>query len=275
MTKPMMVLIALFLYLVIRSVFIEPNLLQVTNYEIENNALQGIRVAFLSDFHLKKRDYKRLDNIVRLTNAQKPDIVLLGGDFAKDGNYSNTMDMEIAASKLSLISAPTYAVLGETDWLSNGKDISDNLKNKGIRVLDNSSIRRIVKGRYVDIAGLADISTGRNNIQRALYRTKSPRILITHNPDIYYNVLDDVSMIFAGHTHGGQFVVPYSPPVFVPSKFGAKFASGLITFSHNPMIISRGLGTSTIPIRFNCKPEIVIVDFLKVGEAKKKKKKQK
>ena len=66
----------------------------------------------------------------------------------------------------------------------------------------------------------------------------------------------------AGHTHGGQFVFPFTPPLFVPSKFGSEFASGLITSSKNKMIISKGIGTTGIPLRFNCKPEIVVVDFI-------------
>ena len=70
-------------------------------------------------------------------------------------------------------------------------------------------------------------------------------------------------MIFAGHTHGGQFIIPYLKPLFIPSKYGAEFAFGLVKPSDNQMIISKGLGTSILPIRINCKPEIVIVDFIK------------
>jgi hypothetical protein len=70
-----------------------------------------------------------------------------------------------------------------------------------------------------------------------------------------------VSLILAGHTHGGQFVIPYTPPLFVPSKFGAEFASGLVQNTNNKMIVSRGIGTTGIPIRVNCRPEIVVVEF--------------
>ena len=82
MTKQMMVLIVVVLYVLFRSFFIEPNSIQVTKYQIEDNYLSGIRIAFLTDLHLKKHDFKRLDKIVELTNKNTPDIVLLGGDFA-------------------------------------------------------------------------------------------------------------------------------------------------------------------------------------------------
>ena len=75
--------------------------------------------------------------------------------------------------------------------------------------------------------------------------------------------MDETNLILAGHTHGGQFILPFSPPLFVGSKFGAEFASGLISKTQNKMIISKGLGMSGLPLRLNCKPEIVIVDFIK------------
>lgn len=266
----MMVLIALIVYVFIRSVFVEPNSLEVTKYEIEDNYLQGVRIVFLSDFHLKKRDYKRLDKIVALTNKQLPDMVFMGGDFANGHNYKNSMDMNIAAQKLSLINAPKYTVLGNHDWWSNGKEITAVLKDNGISVLENSAVRTIVRRRYVDIVGMADLTTRQPNIEKALARTRMPRIVLTHNPDIYYNIMEDVSLILAGHTHGGQFIIPFTPPLFVPSKFGAQFASGLIEATHNKMIITRGLGTSVLPVRLNCKPEIVVVDFIPQTTVKKK-----
>lgn len=269
MTKQMMVLIAIIIYVLFRSVFVEPNSLEVTNYEIEDNLLQGVRIVFLSDFHLKKHDYKRLDNIVMLANKQKPDLVFLGGDFANGHNMKNTMDIDIAAQKLNLINAPTYAVLGNHDWWSNGNEITAGLKKNGINVLANSAIRTIVKRRYLDIIGLEDLTTRQPNIERAFMGTRKPRIVLTHNPDLYYDIMEEVSLILAGHTHGGQFIIPFTPPLFVPSKFGSEFASGLISNTHNKMIITRGLGMSVLPVRLNCKPEVVVVDFVKKGTAKK------
>ena len=269
MTKQMMVLIAIIIYVLFRSVFVEPNSLEVTKYEIEDNLLQGVRIVFLSDFHLKKHDYKRLDKIVALTNKQKPDIVLMGGDFANGHNEKSTMDMNIAAQKLNLINAPTYTVLGSYDWYSNGEKITSILRKNGINVLANSAIRTIVKRRYLDIIGLEDLKTRQPNVERAFYGTRKPRIVLTHNPDIYYDIMEEVSLILAGYTHGGQFILPFTPPLFVPSKFGSEFASGLILNTHNKMIITRGLGTSVLPVRLNCKPEIVVVDFVKKGTAKK------
>ena len=262
MNKQTIILLALIVFVLFRSFIVEPNSLEVTKYEIQDSQLAGARIVFLSDFHLKKHDYKRLNQVVKLTKKQNPDIVLIGGDFARGHDASATMDINIAAQKLNLIDVPIYAVLGESDWWADGKGITQGLQDNGIYVLENSSRRTVLSKKYVDIIGIADVTTRQPNIDLAMTRTKKPRIVITHNPDIYYDIIDDVSLILAGHTHGGQFVFPFTPPLFVPSKFGAEFASGLISSAHNKMIISKGIGTTGFPVRFNCKPEIVVVDFV-------------
>ena len=273
MTKEMLVVIAFFVYILIRSVFIEPSSLEVKKYVIEDIQLQGIKVAFLSDFHLKRRDYKRLDKIVKLTNSQKPNIVILGGDFAVGRNINKTMDPEIMASKLSLLNAQKYAVLGEHDWWSDGKKISAALRRNGIRVLENSSARISIRGRYIDIVGIADLTTQKANIGQAYRRSGTPRIAITHNPDIYYDIVEKTNLILAGHTHGGQFVIPFTKPIFVSSRYGSKLASGLVKETRNKMIVSKGLGVTGVPFRLNCKPEITIVEFVRSAPAKQKKSK--
>ena len=188
-------------------------------------------------------------------------MVLIGGDIATGHSYKKTMDINIAAQKLNLINAPILAVLGEHDWWAGGETIIQGLRANGITVLQNSARRVMIKRKYIDIIGLEDLTTRQPNIAVAFKKTQLPRIVLTHNPDVYYDIMDDVTVILAGHTHGGQFLIPFTPPLFVPSKFGAEFASGEIKNTHNKMIISRGLGTSILPVRLNCKPEIVVVDF--------------
>jgi len=198
-----------------------------------------------------------------MTNNQMPDIVLLGGDFANGHNLKNTMNPDIAAQKLSLLTAPTYSVLGNHDWWTDGEAYIQAFKDSGIKVLESSSVRIILKGRYVDIIGLADYTTRSIKVGQAFRRTSIPRIVVSHNPDVYYDIADEASLILAGHTHGGQFILPFAKPLIVPSKYGSDFASGLIKQTINKMIISKGLGTSILPVRLNCKPEITIVDFVR------------
>ena len=271
MTKQTMVTIAVVVYLLFNVFILEPNALEVRDYWIEDSRLDGIKVAFLTDFNLKRSGYKRLKKIVHTTIDAKPDIVLLGGDFVYNHNLSKSMDMNSIADRLATFSQdlriPTYAVLGDDDWRSNNsKTISEALAKNRIYVLNNAAARVRVRGKTVDIAGVKDKTAEQPNITKALSRTRNPRILLSHNPDIYYDVMEDVSVILAGHTHGGQVIIPYAPALFVPSQYGSKFASGLIEETNNKMIISRGLGTNKFPGRLNCKPEVVMVHFCKRGE---------
>ena len=269
MTKRTMVIIAVVLYLLFRVFILEPNALEVRDYWIEDSRLSGIKIAFLSDFNTKKSGVKRLQQIVDKTRAQNPDLLLLGGDFVYNQNLSQTLSMNSIAYAIGNIQVPTYAVLGDDDWKTDkSKTIADALRSNKIYVLDDSAVRISLKGKTIDIAGVRDKSQKQPNITKALRRTRKPRILLSHNPDIYYDVMEDVTLILAGHTHGGQVIFPYAPALFVPSQFGSKFAGGLIKETNNTMIISRGLGTNKFPGRLNCKPEIVMIHFCTKGRCK-------
>lgn len=270
MTKQMIVILILFVYVFVRSVFIEPHSLVVTEYKIESQELAGLRIAFLSDIHLKKHDSGRLSAIIRKTNRQKPDIVLFGGDFANGEDISDTISPFIFAPKLEELNAPSYAVLGTEDIIAGKKEYKDALNLNGVQVLENESKEIHANGKKFYLIGIADIKKDIPNVAQAFSGTKTPRIVLSHNPDIYYDIIEETSLVLAGHTHGGQFIFPFTPPLFVDSKYGIEFAGGKTGREQSPMIVSRGIGTSVLPLRFNCPPEIVIVDFVKVGEGKKK-----
>ncbi len=270
MTKQMMVILAIIFYVVLSSFVLEPNSLGVARYQIEDSELNGITVVFASDFHLKSKEHKKLDKIVKLINKQNADIALIGGDILTGHDKKKTMDVFTAAQKLTLIKAPTFAVMGENDYWASGDDLASALNYNGVKVLKNSSARIAVKRKYISIVGIDDITTHSANIPVAFYGTRLPRIVISHNPDVYYNITERVNLILAGHTHGGQFLLPFSPPLFVPSKYGAKFASGLIEISANKMIVSKGIGMTFLPVRFNCRPEIVVVEFVGLGSSNAK-----
>lgn len=267
MTKQMMVLTAIILYILVTGLFIEPKSLTVTTYKIECPSMQGVKVAFLSDLHLGKIEYDRLNKIVNMTNAQNPDIVLFGGGYGKTKENSS-MSPQVLAQRLSKISGQKFAVLANSDWQGYGSDYIKAFYSSRITPLENMKMPVAAKGKYFDIIGITDVDTKRANIANAFAMTKMPRLVFTHNPDIYYDIMDDAALILAGHTHGGQFVFPLTPPLFVPSKYGSDFASGLINPRQNKMIVSKGIGVDTIPIRFNCKPEIVIVEFVPYGSNK-------
>lgn len=250
MSKIILILIFLFIW----SFFIEPHLLVTKHYNIES--FEGTRIVFVSDFHISKYDKGRLERIVKLINKQNPNLVLSGGDFIKGHDGKNTLSIEEQAEILSKIEAPFITVLGNHDGWYDKEKVAETLKNAGIFVLSNSNIGF----NEMYIAGVEDKQTGTPDVEKALKGTSGKRILLTHSPDIYYDVKEKVDLILAGHTHGGQVSFPIIGAPIVPSDYGSKMAKNEINETQNRMIITKGLGTSILPIRFGAVPEIVVIN---------------
>ena len=99
------------------------------------------------------------------------------------------------------------------------------------------------------------------NVEDALQGANSPIILLTHNPDIFPEVPNRVNLTLAGHTHGGQVRLPIIGPLFTASNYGNKYAIGMVEENGKKLIITRGIGVSILPVRFNCLPEINVIEF--------------
>lgn len=238
-------------------------MLTVREYRVKDKDLAGIKIVYAADFHVGKKHTARLARVVDLINAQKADIVLLGGDFVKGHKEKSTLPIELIAYELSHIKSdyPVYTVLGNHDMWVGGDKIQKVLEKNGIKVLRNSNDFVNVKDKKIYIAGIEDLTTGFPNQNKAFENTEKPVILLSHQPDIFPKAWEDPNIILAGHTHGGQVVFPIIGALLVPSAYGQKFRSGYIEENNKKMIVTKGLGTSILPIRFNCKPEINVILF--------------
>ena len=245
------------------AIKIEPSKLTVREYRVKDKDLAGIKIVYAADFHVGKKHTARLARVVDLINAQKADIVLLGGDFVKGHKEKSTLPIELIAYELSHIKSdyPVYTVLGNHDMWVGGDKIQKVLEKNGIKVLRNSNDFVNVKDKKIYIAGIEDLTTGFPNQNKAFENTEKPVILLSHQPDIFPKAWEDANIILAGHTHGGQVVFPIIGALLVPSAYGQKFRSGYIEENNKKMIVTKGLGTSILPIRFNCKPEINVILF--------------
>lgn len=248
----------------IYSLFIEPNKLDITNYTIQDKELSGIKIVFASDFHINPKQQKRLEKVVELINEQNADLVLSAGDFVYGHTENSTMHPQKIADGLSKVKSKYgyYTTLGNHDgWYSNDL-IQKALENNGIKVLNNENIKLKINNKELYIAGIEDLMTGRPDIEKALENTCSPTILLTHTPDMFTDVPNDVNLTLAGHTHGGQVRVPFFGALFTASRYGNRYAIGLIEENGKKLITTRGIGVSLLPIRFNCPPEIVVIHFV-------------
>ena len=250
LTYIILFLITLFIW----GFFIEPNLITVKKYKVNN--LNGKRIVFVSDFHIGKHEEQRLKRIVRTINKLNPDIVLSGGDFIKGYSGKHSMTIEKQVVELAKIKAPFITVLGNHDCCYDKFSIKKVLEDAGFIVLNNSS----TKIDDIYISGVGNKIVTPDEIISALENTESKRILISHTPDIYYDVKEDVDLILAGHVHGGQVRIPFIGSLICPSKYGNRFSCGDINETQNRMIITKGLGCSILNVRFCDIPEIVLLE---------------
>jgi predicted MPP superfamily phosphohydrolase len=205
----------------------------------------------------------KLEAIVAKTNAAKPDVIVLLGDYVIQGvKGGRFVSPEESARVLAGLKAPlgVWAVLGNHDWWLDGERVQRALEGAGISVLEDEA--KPLSGRGpLWVAGLGDLWTRQADIAKALRRVpeKHPVLLLTHNPDVFPGVPAGVSLTLAGHTHGGQVALPFLGRPIVPSRYKQRFAYGLIEEDDRLLFVTGGLGTSILPVRFRVPPEVVVL----------------
>lgn len=239
---------------------------------------RGLKIAVLTDLHVGSpyTGLAKLRRVVERTNEERPDLVLLLGDFviggkkedggAEGGVVGGTfVEPEPIAAELKNLRAPlgVFAVLGNHDWWFDGARITRALEGAGLVVLENRAVRIEHGGRGLWLGGVADLWTRRPDIEGTLRQvtTDEPVLLFTHNPDIFPDVPARVSLTLAGHTHGGQVNIPFVGRPVVPSHFGQRYAFGHVVEQGRHLFVSGGVGTSIVPVRFRVPPEIVVLSL--------------
>ena len=228
-------------------------------------AFRGMTIALLADVHhgpFVPLAYIR--HVVALTNAQQPDLTLLAGDFVH-GHHSY---LAPGINELSKLKAPLgrFAVRGNHDAHREKDGVQPTaslaLAEAGLPELRNTGLW-LERGRSrLRLCGVGDLWTDRQDLDAALddATDRDAVILLSHNPDFAENIRDRrTGLVLSGHTHGGQIVVPGWGAPIVPSAFGQKYLYGLVQAPVCQVFITRGVGTISPPVRFLCRPEIVLI----------------
>jgi len=241
----------------------EPYSLKITSYTLSNSQLSGLKIVFASDFHVARYKWEkwRLQKIITTINKQNPDLVILGGDYVNRHNKKGTMLPQDIVQALKQIKAPKLAVLGNHDSYYGKKDVMSAFNEASIPILNNRSVKLHIRDKEFYVAGVSDYDTDKPDIYKALQKTKAPLIFVTHSPDTFAKLNGQADVAFAGHTHGGQIRLPFLGALIVNINSGKKYTYGISYESGKPLIVSSGLGTSVLPIRFYNLPEIVVVQF--------------
>lgn len=245
--------------------FIEARLYKVTRVAINvpslPEAFRGTRIALLSDIHHGPYfGIGFVESIVRNTNELGADIVALCGDYVhRAPKYIEPCIAELAKlqSKLGV-----FAVLGNHDFWESAPRTRAALREAGITEVTNSGVWLEKAGSRLRVCGVDDLWEGKQDLDAALADCSDTdaAIVLSHNPDYVEGIRDRrAGLVLSGHTHGGQVDIPFIGPPRVPSKYGKKYVAGLVKTPHTQVYVSKGLGGITPPVRFNCRPEIVLI----------------
>lgn len=237
--------------------------------------LDGLRIAHLSDLHCSAiTSSALLARFIDACNAQRPDVVLMTGDYvSRRDSYSLVTlarlwakpVMEYAwpmAREVGRLQAPdgVYAVPGNHDY-SEGYSgyIDDLLHEQGVVTLVNRST--LLRG-LLPLIGLDDLRAGRPQIEAAFQGVDAarPQVVLSHNPRLIEAVSDRNCLMLAGHTHAGQVHLPFTKFRRRPRDMrGSELFQGWYRRGQARLYISAGLGSVNFPIRFRCPPEIAII----------------
>jgi len=231
-----------------------------------------ISMLFLSDLHISRRG-RRERNLHRLlTHCPQVDLLLLGGDIAREER-----GMALALDILSTVkaSAGVFAVLGNSEHKNGAptEQLARTMRDRGVQILVNENKTVSVKGCTLAITGVDDPYEGLDRPEAALSGIPDDcfKILLAHSPEVIVHMAGlTVDLILAGHTHGGQIRLPKMRAIYTHNVRGVQLDSGMFTSEalrqYNPkiadgisMYISRGVGCSLIPARFLCPPEVVLI----------------
>jgi predicted MPP superfamily phosphohydrolase len=220
----------------------------------------GKTIALLTDpHHGPFNSLSFLQSVVERTNALRPDLIALGGDFIQG------REREYIAPALQVFGAlraplGVFAVPGNHDHLrGNITAVRRAIGDNGLLDLTNSGRWIALDGDRLRIGGVDDLWHGEQDLDAALGDAgeRDACILLSHNPD-YAETLRDprVGLMLSGHMHGGQIVLPGIANPWLPSSYGTKYLQGLVRAPRTQVFVSRGLGTVGLPFRFRCPPEI-------------------
>ncbi|MCR4419077.1 MAG: metallophosphoesterase [Clostridia bacterium] len=226
--------------------------------------LEGLTIVHLSDLHYGFGHFRRQEAVSRLlemVGSLRPELIVFTGDL-----LDRTADPRLPATRpFAGLSAPlgVYAVLGNHDHRFGPDVISRSLETSGVRVLTNRSLRLERNGTGFWLAGIDDPLTGHPDLSSALAGVPEGEftILLVHAPDVAPRAAQaGIDLQLSGHSHGGQIRLPGERPVYTP-PLSRRYPCGLrrVPGTDTQVYTSRGLGTTALPFRLFCPPEIALL----------------
>jgi hypothetical protein len=217
----------------------------------------GFTILHLSDMHVDMNE-AAMQHLIELVGDMRYDLCVLTGDYRGKnfGPFEATLDG--VARVRAHLKEPLYGVMGDHDTIQ----MVPGLEAMGIRMLLNESAVIVRGDQQIYLAGIDDAHCFKvDNIETAASQIPSGKfsILLSHTPEIYRQAAHaDFSLLLSGHTHGGQICLPGSIPIILDSVLPRRMGAGAWQYHNMTGYTSVGAGSSVVPVRFNCPPEITL-----------------
>lgn len=226
-----------------------------------------LRIAFLSDFHFGSHtgDLARIGAIAKEAAAYSPDLVLYGGDYMNVQPFGRgRVPPRSVAAALSQLTGRCgrFAVLGNHDYIYGRLEVDRALRAAGIVVIEHGQQAFTYEQHSIDVVGVPDAHVRWHAAKGFLggLRRDKPTIILTHDPARFAEVPDGAFLTLAGHTHGGQIKFPVLGALMNASRAPLRWSHGHVAEHGRHLIVTAGLGTSTVPLRICVPPEYAIID---------------
>jgi len=253
--------------------------LELNTYTITSEKLpdvfNGYRVAHISDLHNAEMG-KGNEKLLSILCEAEPDIIAITGDLIDSRNTDIEIALHFAEEALKI--APCYYITGNHEArVSEYNDLKKGLKELGVIVLEDEKVEINQSGEKIAILGVDDpsfytdyllgdsITVMRGNLQKLKNEEYTYTVLLSHRPELFETYVESgVDLVLSGHAHGGQFRLPFVGGLVAPNQgFFPEYDAGLYISGNTNMIVSRGIGNSIIPFRFNNRPEVVLIELIR------------
>ena len=273
--KTLCVLAGIFLVLIVWTAWgntaLELNTYTICSGELPD-AFDGFRIAQVSDLHNAEFG-DRNQRLLEMLQEAEPDMIAMTGDLID--SQKTDLAVALAFAKEAAQIAPCYYVPGNHEArVSEYPELKAGLENAGVTVLDDAQVKIETSGKSITVIGVndpsfhADYLTGDaavidQKLSELATEDTGFTILLSHRPELFDTyVSHDIDLVFSGHAHGGQFRLPLIGGLVAPNQgLFPKYDAGLYSEGSTNMIVSRGLGNSIIPFRFNNRPEVVLIEL--------------
>jgi uncharacterized protein len=263
--RVVVVLVGLAVVAGLYAALVEPYWIEVTHHQVAASVRSPVRIAAVADLHTRGYGWRER-RLVALLERERPDLIVLVGDvLADNGPLTGASDAAgVAAEVLAKLDAPLgiWAVLGNWENWRPEVDKRALFGGAGVRLLVN---RAEPVRPDLWLVGVDDAMSGAPMPGVALGAVPEGvfAVGVFHSPEGFDSVAGRLPLALAGHTHGGQVRVP-GLPVWLPGGSGS-YDRGWFEKQGSRLYVSRGVGTTILPIRLLCRPELVILDLVPVA----------